>query len=729
MSDPAKETGPECAGGVAQQVRPVLAVRHGHRVFFFYSLAVLLTGSMTLFFADLLWRTGWSASRTLLLLSFIPLFFLSAVGCLNSLYGFTLRGLNEYSPINSSMDWSSQDIGNVSTAMVFPIYNEDVRRVIEGLQVTYLSLKKTGQLKNFDFFILSDSTKPNIWVDEERLWYETVKDLGALGRIFYRRRMSNEGRKSGNIRDFLNSWGGRYRYFIILDADSVLRGDTVVNLVRMMEANPGVGLIQTVPGLVNAESLFGRIQQFANRFYAPIFITGMDYWSQDFGNYWGHNAIVRTEPFMQYCDLPRLPGRKPFGGHILSHDFVEAALLLKANWKVWIAYNLTGSYEEAPPGILENARRDRRWCQGNLQHGLVLFVRGLRGISRLHLLQGIFGYLAGPLWLVFLLLFHWIWMSHKVSGLSLITVHSWTAFLTLSGAQEATLIFLICRGVLMLPRLLALIDIALDPQRKRAFGGMRSILASTVGETIFSTLHAPLQMIWHSQSVITNLLGINAGWEPQKRKADGTSWSFALRHAGGQTLLGLIWGGLIWWLAPSILLWFLPVLAGLLLAVPLSVLTSRTSWGIRARNAGLFLTPEETTPPPELGTLRMRMAMTSGGEETPANEPELAEIILDPYANALHVALLRENALNPDDARALRKIGEGLPPARVLGEKLLAEGIEVLNPAEKMLLLSCPDTMSWLHRQAWFRSNCQVNPLWHAARRRYSDPSPRSAAA
>jgi membrane glycosyltransferase len=718
-----QKNGSDSAGGLVEKVQPPLAVRHGHRVFFFYSFAVLLTGLMTLFFADLLWRTGWSTSRTLLMLTFIPLFFLSAVGCLNSLYGFTLRGLNEYSPVNSGVDWSEQEIGNVSTAVVFPIYNEDARRVLEGLRVTYLSLKKTGHVKNFDFFLLSDSTQPAKWADEERLWYETVKDLGALGRIFYRRRMSNEGRKSGNIRDFLNSWGGRYRYFIILDADSVLRGDTMVNLVRMMEANPGVGLIQTVPALVNAESLFARIQQFANRFYAPIFITGMDYWSQDFGNYWGHNAIVRTEPFMQYCDLPRLPGRRPFGGHILSHDFVEAALLLKANWKVWIAYNLGGSYEESPPGILENARRDRRWCQGNLQHGLVLFVKGLRGISRLHLLQGIFGYLAGPLWFVFLVLFYWMWMSHKVSGLSLITVHSWSSFLTLSGAQEAALIFLICMGVLLLPRLLALIDIALDPKRQRAFGGMASIMASTIGETIFSTLHAPMQMVLHTKFVVTILLGMHSDWEPQRRKADGTSWPFALRHAGMLTVVGLIWGGVIAWLAPSILWWFVPILAGLLLAVPLCVWTSRASWGERARKMGLFLTPEETMPPAELGTLRLRMAMTSDAEDALDGAPELAEIILDPYANALHVALLRENSLIPDNMQTLKRIGAGMPPARTLGERLLTEGSEFLKPAEKMLILSDPDTLSWLHRQAWFRANNQVNASWRAARRRFSYPA------
>ena len=158
--------------------------------------------------------------------------------------------------------------------------------------------------------------------------------MDALGKIYYRRRLFNEERKSGNIRDFLNTWGRRYRYFVCCDADSVMRGETLVDLVKLMEASPSVGLIQTVPALVNAESLFGRIQQFANRLYAPVFISGLNYWALDLANYWGHNAIIRTEPFMQYCDLPQLPGRKPFGGQILSHDFVEAALMLRENWEV-----------------------------------------------------------------------------------------------------------------------------------------------------------------------------------------------------------------------------------------------------------------------------------------------------------------------------------------------------------------------------------------------------------
>src|SRR6202012_5031993 len=236
---------------------------------------------------------------------FIILFLLSAIGCVHGLYGFWIRIFGTRHRITALGNYRDQDISGTSTAIIFPIYNEDAVRVYEGLRAIYESLARTGQLDKFDFFVLSDTTDLDKWVDEERRWYDLVRELGALGKIYYRRRLFNEARKSGNVRDFLNAWGRRYRYFVCCDADSVMSGETLVNLVKLMETHPSVGLIQTIPSLVNAESLFGRIQQFANRLYAPVFIAGLNYWAMDMGNYWGHNAIIRTDPFMQYCDLPQ----------------------------------------------------------------------------------------------------------------------------------------------------------------------------------------------------------------------------------------------------------------------------------------------------------------------------------------------------------------------------------------------------------------------------------------
>ncbi len=705
------------------KITPFMGRRRGLRVFVFFSTAVLLTGFVSLLFADLLWRTGWSTSRTVLLVLFIVLFLLAAIGCAHGVFGFLARLLGDSRAITKLKEFRAQDISGTSTAIVFPVYNEDSGRVCEGLRATYESIERTGQLARFDFFILSDSTNPDKWIEEERRWCELVRDLNALGKIYYRRRVDNEGKKSGNIRDFLNNWGRRYRYFICCDADSIMRGDTVVDLVKLMEAHPGVGLIQTVPALINAQSLFGRIQQFANRLYAPVFIAGLNFWAQGFGNYWGHNAIIRTEAFMQNCDLPQLPGRKPFGGHILSHDFVEAALMLKENWQVWLAHDLEGSYEEAPQDLITNAQRDRRWCQGNLQHGMVLFAHGLRTTSRIHLLMGIFGYLASPLWLLFMLTYVWIRLFWEYTNLSLIPTGSQLAWLqNIDPTAHAFLIFILCMSVLLLPKVLALVDLSRDFKRQREFGSLANAVVGAVAETIFSTLHAPLQMLWHTQFVISNLLGTTVNWAAQQRNADGTPWLYALRSQWWQMLIGLAWSGMIFWFDRPAFWWFAPVLLAMALSVLVSVLTSRADLGGRARDAGLFLTPEETTPPIELISLHDRITMLEikGGLAPKPVNSGIAAAVLDPYINAIHVSLLREKRLNPAYAEALAKLGVGTPEVRALGERLLASGPDKLSPPDRMLVLSDAEVMVWLHQQAWLRPAENLASWWQPVIRKYA---------
>jgi membrane glycosyltransferase len=702
-------------------VTPAPRIHRGWRLFLFFSSALALTGVVSLMFADLLWRSGWSVSSAILLALFIILFFLISLGCMHGVFGFVLLTFGTRKRLTQLKEYKNQQISGVSTAIIFPVYNENVTRAYAGLRATYESLKRTGELEHFDFFIISDSTDSDKWVEEERRWYDLIHELGALGKIYYRRRLNNEGRKSGNVRDFLNAWGRRYRYFIVCDADSVMRGETLVDLVKLMEVHPTVGLIQTVPALVNGESLFGRMQQFANRLYASVFISGLNYWTVDIGNYWGHNAIIRTEPFMQFCDLPRLPGQRPLGGQILSHDFVEAALLVRENWEAWFAYDLEGSYEEAPQGMIENAQRDRRWCQGNLQHGLVLFAKGLRGTSRLHLLLGIFGYLAGPLWLAFLIMFNWIRAYHKYTGLSdlpLVREH----FIHLSGRVHALLIFIICMVVIMLPKLLALIDLARNPERRRSFGGLERATVGVIGETIFSTLHAPLQMLWHTRFVFTNLMGIGVGWSPQKRQADGTAWWYAVQRHWGHTLIGLTWGIFMWWLEPELFWWFTPVLAGMVLSIPLSVFTSRRHLGARARAMGLFLTPEEIAPPPELVSLRAQMKIYElTGDPAPGlPHAGIAEAVLDPYVNAIHVSLLREKQLNPAYAEQFAQMGVGGEKIQKLGEKLLQDGPDKLSDDDQLLVLADQRVMVWLHQQAWLRAGETLAPWWRAAIQNFS---------
>jgi membrane glycosyltransferase len=519
----------------------------------------------------------------------------------------------------------------------------------------------------------------------------------------------NEGKKSGNIRDFLNAFGNQYRYFVVFDADSFMTGETLVKLVKLMEAHPSVALIQTPPAAINAESLFGRLQQFCNRLYAPLFTAGSNYWAQRFGNYVGHNAIIRTWPFMKYCDLPHLPGRKPFGGQILSHDFVEAALLVKNHWRVWLAYDLEESYEEIPPGLIEYAQRDRRWCQGNLQHILVLFARGLRGVSRLHLLFGIFGYLSGPLWLLFLIAFNAQLFFHRATGLSDIAVRSWTGFLKLSPANHALLIFGLATLVLLTPKILALIDLARDRERARAFGGMAKASLSALLELIASTLQAPLLMLWHTQFVASALRGRSVSWKTQNRAADGTTWAFAFRNHWKHTLVGIVWGAVVWRMEPALLGWMTPVLLGMLLAIPFTVLTSRRTAGERARRMGLFLTPEETEPSEDVVRLRLALEQAEKSEVV-----EICAAIADPYAHAVHVALLNSALNDPAMKGAIGKLAKDQVSLDELREKALREGLDSLTTKQLLYLLSDLEAVRAAHRELWARPFGRVAKSWHS---------------
>jgi membrane glycosyltransferase len=289
------------------------------------------------------------------------------------------------------------------TALLMPTYNESPARVMAGLQAIYESLLAAGVGEHFHIFILSDTTDPNIWIAEEAGFLALRDRTGAGEQIFYRRRSKNTERKSGNIADWVKRFGGGYPQMLVLDADSIMTGEAIVRLSAAMERHDDVGLIQTLPTIVNGSTLFARAQQFAARVYGPVIAQGLSWWQGAEGNYWGHNAVIRTRAFAEAAGLPTLRGRKPFGGHIMSHDFVEAALLRRAGWAVYLVPELRGSYEESPPSLRDLAVRDRRWCQGNLQHTGVLAGHGLHWASRLNLLTGIGAYITSPMWLLFLI--------------------------------------------------------------------------------------------------------------------------------------------------------------------------------------------------------------------------------------------------------------------------------------------------------------------------------------
>ena len=490
------------------------------------------------------------------------------------------------------------------TALVVPVYHEDVDEVGARVAAVWRSLERTGELAAFELFILSDSRNEAIAAAEHAMWLRLCAELEAGGRLFYRRRAENKGRKSGNIEDFLTRFGRRFEHFVVLDADSVMTGATLVRLVRLMEANPRAGLIQTVPKPVLGETLFARIQQFAAHLYGSLFAAGTAYWYPGKSNYWGHNAIIRSRAFTSSCGLPKLPGEPPLGGEILSHDFVEAALLQRAGWEVWLEPDLGGSYEALPPTLDDYAVRDRRWCQGNLQHARLLLARGLVPVSRGHLVLGVVSYLASPLWFLLLAfttaeavrddLTPWVYFPDANRLFPVWPVSRWVELLGL---------FSVTMAMLLLPKFLSAGLALADPLKARAYGGRAALVGSLLVEIVFAALLAPILMVQQSFAVVTTLLGGTVGWSPQRRSGSGGGLVQAIRGYALITLLGIGWGLFAQSFAPGLVIWLTPVLVGMVISAPLAYVTGRPGLGLAARRHGWFLIPEEVAPPPELAAL------------------------------------------------------------------------------------------------------------------------------
>jgi membrane glycosyltransferase len=525
------------------------------------------------------------------------------------------------------------------TAILMPVYNEDVARVFSGVRAI-----RESAGPDFDFYILSDSTNPANWVAEELEWQKLRNELGEDGRIFYRHRARNVGRKAGNIQDFCENWGQLYDYMVILDADSLMTGATLTKLVGLMDANPRAALIQAPAQLVGRHSLFARIQQFASSVYGPVYNAGLAFLQGPDGNYYGHNAIIRVHAFMQHCGLPKLPGRPPFGGEIMSHDFVEAAFLRRAGWEVWMAPDIGGSFEEPPPSLLDHLIRDRRWCQGNLQHLRVVFAQGLTLPSRLHLAMGIMSYVSSPLWLLLLV----------VSAIDMMSVHpaqpatyiGLLPSLPLYVSHAAELVVLVMATLLLLfgPKLMAVAALLEDPGATRAHGGTGKLLQGLFWESLFSTLMAPIVMLQHSWYVLTILLGIATGWNSQARADRALPFAFVARKFAPHTVIGAVCCTILWH-QPGFG-WFVPLLAGMLVSIPLVVMSSSPLLGRVTREEGLFVVPSETRG---LKVLDRAHSLTEAHEKLLTDARQL--VLEDRQVRDLHLALLAGTPPPEDHAR------------------------------------------------------------------------------
>ena len=476
------------------------------------------------------------------------------------------------------------------TAIIMPICNEDVATVFAGLRATCESVAATGHAKQFDVFVLSDSYNPETAAAERAAWEDLRAALADSPNqpqveVYYRLRTRRSHRKAGNVADFCRRWGKDYRYMVVLDADSVMSGDCLTSMVKLMEANPTAGIIQTATQAIGHVTLHARAQQFASRMTGRLFTLGMQFWQLGESHYWGHNAIIRVQPFMDHCALAPIKGKGGMAGGIMSHDFVEAALMRRAGYHVWLVADLVGSYEQQPPDLLSELQRDRRWCQGNLQNARLMAEPGLHPVHRAMFVTGTMAYLSAPLWLAFLTLGTALWLT----GSSV--VEHWLAM-----PMELVGLWLWTLCLLFLPRILGLVAVVIRGEQ-RQFGGIGGLLKSATLESAMAIVQAPVRMLAHSLFVVVALTGLKLDWKSPPREAAAVSWRIAVSQLAPMSFVIAALAVGIALIDASALTWLMPVGLPLLLAIPLTVLTSQIGFGIALRERGFLVIPEESRSP------------------------------------------------------------------------------------------------------------------------------------
>ncbi|WP_404710226.1 glucans biosynthesis glucosyltransferase MdoH [Sphingomonas sp. MMS24-J13] len=580
-----------------------------------------------------------------------------------------LRGAegNPWHPARTACDPPA----DTKVAILFPVYHEEVDRVAAGIAATWESIaqKHPRFAQHFDVFLLSDSRQPEYRVVEEAAVH-ALRELFPDARFFYRWRPTNQNAKMGNVADFCRRWGGDYDYMLVMDADSVMDGDAVVTLLRMMAGNDRLGILQTNPKPVLRTSLFGRMQQFGARLYGSVFSYGLQAMYMGNASYIGHNAIIRMAPFVRHCMLPELTGPKPWGGKPLSHDIVESAMMARAGYEVWFLADMEGSYEEMPANLLAFLIRERRWMQGNLQHLRFVFLRGLRSIHRETFINGSMGYFAAPLWAVFLVV--------SAYGMLHFLRYGVLALGSLRTIEMPMLMLLISSLVfLFMPRVLAIL-IHIRSDKARLFGGKDKLIWSVLLETLFSFFFSPLMMVYISRFLWMWLKRKGISWGTQQRGDEPLPWDQCVRHFGWisaigvacllgmiyqitqvpwtqQVLLSAMSGGMV--RPTDLILWFAPIIGGFTASIWIARVTSLTFPSVARRN--LFAIPEEIETPDVVKALTMwdehfRAMLPDVTDPTRA----IAEVLRDP---GFYVRHRRETRVRPRVWETLgRKIQTGV---------------------------------------------------------------------
>lgn len=512
------------------------------------------------------------------------------------------------------------------TAILFPVYKEEPGRIVAAIKAMREDLLKLAPGK-YAFFILSDTNQAGAWLAEEKAFIELFETQHEDCPVYYRRRANNQERKAGNIAHWVTNWGGAYDAMIVLDADSLMSAQSMLTLSRRLAAAPGVGLIQTLPTLISASSLYGKLQQFANHCFGPIYAEGLAAWHGLSSNFWGHNAIIRTRAFAESCSLPILPGKAPFGGHILSHDFIEAALLRRAGWGVRFDTDIQHSYEEAPPSLTDVIVRDRRWCQGNLQHGRILLAHDLAFPTRLHIFSGMMSYLSAVLWLSLIMVGLAIAIQAQFVRPEYFANPSLFPLWPVFDAERALDLFVVSMAIVLAPKFFGWFAALVNWRRCKQFGGPILLTFSTLLETIMSALYAPILMVAQFGVVCHILMGKDSGWNPQSRDDGALSLGQVTRAHRGHTLFGFILAGISYSLSIEMFYWLLPISGGLMLSIPLSWLSGGAKRARPFTIFGLLRAPEEKRPSAIVKSLLEQI------KKTPPQEPVHSPLIsLDQHA-------------------------------------------------------------------------------------------------
>jgi len=420
------------------------------------------------------------------------------------------------------------------TAILMLLCRENPQPVAAALTELLRQTGKAGLGPSTRVIVLSDTFGAEAIAAEE----SALAPLIAAGLVDYRRRADNTGRKPGNIAEWFDRAGQRFAYMLVMDADSRMSGARIRRMIWRMEQQPDLGLLQAGMALLPARSRFGQFQRTASRLLGPHFGAGLAAWTGATGNYWGHNALIRTAAFTDAAHLPALSGTAPFGGDILSHDIIEAAVIRRGGWAVVFDPAAAGSAEDGPQDLASYHRRNRRWCQGNLQHIRLIAAPGLHPISRLHIASGIFSFLAAPVWLILVLMMG-------------------TGLVVLEGAVPLLLIV----AVLLVPKIVGLQTLL---KTRRTPRRTRLAFRTFSGELLLSTLLAPLVMLHHSAAVLSVMMGRDCGW----KQPDGPRRN--LPQGFAEALTGLTLIALVFHLNPAAAIWLLPV-AGPMIAAPLLI--------------------------------------------------------------------------------------------------------------------------------------------------------------